>query len=89
MNRMYAFQKAPRCSATSKRTGKPCQAPAVRDWTVCRFHGAGGGGPRGKRNGMFKHGLYTKEAIEERRALSALLRASRESLDALSSDEDL
>ncbi len=89
MNRMYAFQKAPRCSATSKRTGKPCQAPAVRGWTVCRFHGAGGGGPRGKRNGMFKHGLYTKEAIEERRALSALLRASRESLDALLSDEDL
>ncbi len=89
MNRVYAFQKAPRCSATSKRTGKLCQAPAVRDWTVCRFHGAGGGGPKGKRNGMFKHGLYTNEAIEERRALSALLRASRESLDALSSDEDL
>ena len=89
MNRVYAFQKAPRCSATSKRTGKPCQAPAVRDWTVCRFHGAGGGGPKGKRNGMFKHGLYTNEAIEERRALSALLRASHESLDALSSDEDL
>ncbi len=89
MNRMYAFQKAPRCSATSKRTGKPCQAPAVRGWTVCRFHGAGGGGPRSKRNGMYKHGLYTDEAIEERRALSALLRASRESLDALSSDEDL
>ena len=36
---------------------------------------------------MYKHGLYTKEAIEERRALSALLRASRESLDAISSDE--
>ncbi len=89
MNRMYAFQKAPRCSATSKRTGKPCQAPAVRYWTVCRFHGAGGGGPKGKRNGMYEHGLYTKEAIEERRALSALFRASRESLDALSSDEDL
>ena len=89
MNRVYAFQKAPRCSATSKRTGKPCQAPAVRDWTVCRFHGAGGGGPKGKRNGMYKHGLYTDEAIEERRALSALLRASRESPDALSSDEYL
>ncbi len=89
MNRVYAFQKAPRCSATSKRTGKPCQAPSVRGWTVCRFHGAGGGGPKGKRNGMFKHGLYTNVAIEERRALSALLRASRESLDALSSDEDL
>ena len=89
MNRVYAFQKAPRCSATSKRTGKPCQAPAVRDWTVCRFHGAGGGAPKGAQNGNYKHGFYTNEAIEERRALSALLRASRESLDALSSDEDL
>src|SRR2546430_2166039 len=39
---------------------EPCKAPAVRGWTVCRFHGARGGGPRGKRNGMFKHGLYTK-----------------------------
>jgi hypothetical protein len=38
---------------------------------------------------MYRHGLYTNEAIEERRALSALLHASRESLDDLSSDEDL
>jgi hypothetical protein len=27
-------------------------------WSVCRFHGARGGGPRGERNGMFKLGLY-------------------------------
>ena len=58
MNRTYSFQKAPRCSATSKRTRERCKAPAVRGWTVCRFHGARGGGPRGKRNGMFKHGLF-------------------------------
>ena len=89
MNRAYAFQKAPRCSATSKRTGKPCQAPAVRGWAVCRFHGARGGAPKGAQNGNYKHGLYMNEAIVERRALSALLRASRKSLDALSSDEDL
>jgi hypothetical protein len=56
---------------------------------VCRFHGAGGGGPKGERNGNYKHGLYTNEAIEERRTLSALLRVSRKSLDALSSDEDV
>ncbi len=84
MNRVYAFQKAPRCSARSKRTCQPCRAPAVNGWTVCRFHGAGGGGPKGKRNGTYKHGLYTNEAIKERRALSALLRASRKSLDAFS-----
>ncbi len=89
MNREYSFQKAPRCSATSKRTGKPCQAPAVRGWAVCRFHGACGGAPKGAQNGNFKHGLYMNEAIEERRALSALLRASRKCLDALSSNEGL
>ena len=56
-----------------------------KEW---RVHGARGGGPKGKRNGNYKHGLYTNEAIEERRALSALLRASRDSLDAISSEED-
>ncbi len=36
-----------------------------------------------------RYWLYTQEAIVERRALSALLRVSRKSLDALSSDEDV
>ncbi len=83
MNRVYAFQKAPRCSATSKRTGMPCQAPAVRGWTVCRFHGAGGGAPKGGRNGRYKNGLFTTEAVEERQCLSELLRLSRRALAAL------
>jgi hypothetical protein len=48
------------------------KAPAVRGWTVCRFHGVRGGGPKGKRNGMYRHGLYTKEAIQERRFLREL-----------------
>src|SRR5947209_1661620 len=39
MNRTYSFKKAPPCSATSKRTRERCKAPAVRGWTVCRFHG--------------------------------------------------
>ncbi len=86
MKREYSFQKAPRCSATSKRTGKPCQAPAVRGWTVCRFHGARGGGPKGERNGMYRHGLYTKAAEEERRAIREMLRRSREAIAALSRD---
>ena len=89
MNKPLPMHLSPRCSARSKRTRERCRAPAVKGWTVCRFHGAGGGGPKGKRNGNYKHGLYTNEAIEERRALSALLRASRESLDALSSGEVL
>ena len=77
MKRDYSFQKAPRCSATSKRTRERCKAPAVRGWTVCRFHGAGGGAPKGKANGAYKHGLHTAEAVEEHRLLSNLLRQSR------------
>jgi hypothetical protein len=56
MNAVYPFQKSPRCTATSKRTKKGCKAPAVAGWTVCRFHGARGGAPTGKRNGMYRHG---------------------------------
>jgi hypothetical protein len=77
MNTVYPFQKSPRCSATSKRTKKPCRAPAMNGWTVCRFHGARGGAPKGKRNGMYRHGLYTTEMRELRRSISALLRQSR------------
>jgi len=62
MSTVYAFQKSLRCSAISKRTRKPCQGPAVTGWTVCRFHGARGGAPKGKRNGMYRHGLYTQAA---------------------------
>jgi hypothetical protein len=77
MKRNYAFQSAPRCCATSKRTGERCKAPAVKGWKVCRFHGARGGAPKGKRNGMYRHGLYTKEAVKDRRFLRQLLRQSR------------
>ena len=66
----YAFQNAPRCTATSKRTGEPCKAPAVRGWTVCRFHGARGGAPK-------KHGLYTKQAIADRRLIAELMRQAQ------------
>ncbi len=37
-----------------------------------------GGAPRGKAHGRYKHGLYTTEAIEARRALRELLRESRD-----------
>lgn len=78
---------SPRCSAHSKRTGQCCRAPAVTGWTVCRFHGAGGGGPKGKRNGAYKFGLHTKEAIADRKFLATLLRESRQALTALSGED--
>jgi hypothetical protein len=72
--REYAFQKAPRCAARSKRTGQRCKAPAVRGWKVCRFHGARGGAPKGKANGAWKHGHYSEEAKAERLLVKLLLK---------------
>ena len=71
------MNQARRCRAKSKRSGKPCQAPAVRGWAVCRMHGAGGGAPKGNKNAL-RHGFYTATAIAMRKAIRALLRESRE-----------
>ena len=88
MKKPLPMHLSPRCTATSKRTRERCRAPAVNGWTVCRFHGAGGGGPKGKRNGMYKQGLYTNEAVKERRLLLELFRQSRMALAALPGEGD-
>ncbi len=56
-------------------------APAVKGKRRCRMHGGpeGSGAPRGNKNAL-KHGLYTREALEERRQLRQLIRASQEML---------
>ena len=82
MNAEYPFQKSPRCTATSKRTKQRCGAPAERGKCVCRFHGARAGAPKGSLNGAYKHGLFTSEATQERRFVSALLKASRDAVNA-------
>ena len=66
-----------RCGAKT-RSGRPCAAAPVRGKTRCWMHGGapGSGAPRGNKNAL-KHGLYTREAIEERQQLQALLRQSR------------
>lgn len=74
MNNMKRAHEAPRCSATSKRTGSRCRSPAVKGWNVCRFHGARSGAPSGEANGSYRTGQFTKEAIERRRALSHLIK---------------
>ena len=81
MKGTLAMHRSPRCTATSKRTRLACRAPAVTGWAVCRFHGAGGGGPRGERNGGYRHGLHTAEAVEERKAVASLIRMARESME--------
>ena len=75
---MECAHNAPRCKATSKRTGRPCRAPAVRGWGVCRMHGAGGGGPSGRANGNYRHGGRTKRVAELVRYINALAKKARD-----------
>lgn len=77
-NPMSKAHAAPRCTATSKRTGERCKGPAVRGWSVCRFHGARGGHPPGKYHPSYKHGMRSGEWIEMRKAISELVRQERE-----------
>lgn len=76
-NAINPMQNAVRCTAHSKRTGLPCNAPAVTGWSVCRLHGAGGGAPGGVANGNFKTGYWTKEAMLQRKLFRILLRHYR------------
>jgi hypothetical protein len=78
------LRQAPRCLARTRR-GTPCRSPAVAGKTRCRMHGgaAGSGAPKGKRNGKYRHGGFTAEAIDERRRLAALIRGSRDFLSRL------
>jgi hypothetical protein len=68
--RLANLAKARRCGAKT-RAGHPCRQAAVRERGRCRMHGGakGSGGPRGSRNGNFKHGVYTREAKMARRAM--------------------
>jgi hypothetical protein len=51
-----------------------CQSPAVRGRKRCRLHGGlSPGAPHGSKNGNFRSGNWTSEAIEERRWLRSLV----------------
>ena len=81
MNLVERMQKAPRCSAHSKRTRERCRAPAVGGWNVCRFHGAGGGAPKGERNGAYRHGGYTQETLAASQYVRAMVKLLKPTLD--------
>ena len=74
------LRNAPRCRAKTKATGSQCMAPAVRGWRVCRMHGAGGGAPRGKGNGMWRHGCRSLDLTEARREIAELNRLARSTM---------
>jgi hypothetical protein len=75
MHPFAAARSAPRCTAISKRSRHPCKAPAVRGWTVCRMHGARGGGPKGTTNGAYVHGQRTQRAVAQRAAIHELVKS--------------
>lgn len=80
------LQKAIRCSARSKRSGKPCRAPAVRGWNVCRMHGAGGGGKAGPESPNWQHGMRSREYRALRKLATALCRDVIDFKEALGGD---
>ena len=72
------LRAAARCGAKT-RAGSPCQSPSVAAKRRCRMHGGatGSGGPKGARNGNYKHGRYTAETIATRRWLRRRIREVR------------
>jgi hypothetical protein len=73
------LQENPKCLAKTRRQTL-CQSPAMKNGR-CRIHGgASPGAPRGERNGQWKHGRYSLETIELRRAIRELMRHARETV---------
>ena len=77
--RLANLRAAQRCLARTRR-GTPCQCPAIKAKARCRLHGGahGAGAPMGKVNGAYRHGGWTKGAIQARRQAAGLLKALQE-----------
>jgi hypothetical protein len=71
---------SPRCGAKT-RSGGACRSPALSGRKRCRMHGGAkaSGAPRANQNAR-KNGMFTREAIAERRLVQALLGQARELL---------
>jgi hypothetical protein len=78
INPMQSAHAAPRCTATSKRSGVTCRAPAVKGKRVCRMHGAKAGAPSGSAHGRYVHGRQTQQAKAARKEVRELIRTARQ-----------
>jgi len=73
------------CGANAKRTGKSCRQPAMKNGR-CRLHGGKSTGPKTKmgrdeiRKIHFKHGIYAKGSILERKFAHKQIRSLKDSL---------
>jgi len=78
-----AMLASPRCGAKT-RTGSTCRAPAVSGRKRCRMHGGakGSGAPKANQNAR-KHGLFSGDAIAERRQIRMLLGEARKLLEGM------
>lgn len=76
MNRKK-FPAFRRCGARNRK-GNPCQAPAMRGKVRCRLHG--GKSKAGMDHGRYNHGNHTRQAKEQRRQITALLKQTRKFL---------
>lgn len=76
MQSKLPMHQSPRCGAKT-RAGTPCQSPAMPNGR-CRMHGGKSPGARVGNSNALKHGLYTAEAIAERRELAALIRSMKD-----------
>jgi hypothetical protein len=73
--RLKNLKQAPRCGALT-RAGAACQRPAIRGRKRCRLHGGlSPGAPRGTKNGNFRSGNWTADAIAEHKWLRSLVKA--------------
>jgi hypothetical protein len=69
-----------RCGAKT-RSGHACRSPAVSGKQRCRMHGgARGSGPPKSNQNARRHGLFTRDAIAERRQIRTLLGEARKLL---------
>src|SRR3954471_5680409 len=83
MHLVSLMNRAPRCHARSKRSGRRCRAPAVRGAEVCRMHGARAGAPEGERNGRYVHGQGSGAVLAERMIARLLLRLAKAEIEGL------
>ena len=74
-----------RCGARTPG-GRPCRNHPIRRRQRCRLHGGapGSGAPCRNRNAL-KHGRTTAAALAARRAVARLIRASKRTLEEMSS----
>ena len=77
-------EQIPRCGAKT-RAGHPCKRFAMANGR-CELHGGKSTGPRDLSKWHLKHGRFSKTALAERRAFSALLREVRETLQTMEID---